>query len=184
MNNKILYLASLALLPISAFSAPTVTFEGEVTTQTCSVNVNGSTNSIVLLPTVSTSDFGTTLTTGQTAGLTPFTITVSGCAPSTTAAQPITTKFLGYNVDTASGVLGNIATTSTPASGFGIQLTKDNTGSSAVKLNGLTPVSGLSLAVGQTSASYEFGAQYYVINATGATPGKVTSVTEYTISYL
>lgn len=182
-NTKLLWVTSLMLPHLSAFAAPTVTFEGEVTAQTCSVSINGNTNSIVLLPTVSMTDFGTTLTTGQSAGLTPFTISVTGCVAPTSAAQAITTKFLGYNVDTTSGVLGNTATTNA-ATGFGIQLTTSSAGTSAVKLSGLTSVTGLSLAVGATSATYDFGARYYVINATGAKAGKVTSVAEYTVSYL
>ncbi|CAA0303997.1 Uncharacterised protein [Klebsiella oxytoca] len=85
MNTKtsiktMLALFSFAALSGSALAAtPTVTFQGEVTSQTCSVSINGETNSVVLLPTVSTADFGANLANGQTAGLTPFTVTVSGC---------------------------------------------------------------------------------------------------------
>lgn len=48
---KAALLAAIAL-PFSTMAAPTVTFQGEVTDQTCSVNINGQTNSVVLLPTV------------------------------------------------------------------------------------------------------------------------------------
>ena len=178
---KIAAIVALGILPCSAFATPTVTFEGEVTDQTCSVNINGQTNSVVMLPTVATADFGTTLANGQKAGLTPFTIAISGCtAP--TADLNINTKFLGYDVDAVTGVLGNRATANA-AVGYGIQLTGSSNGTNPVMLSGPTSVSGLVLKTSETSASYDFGAQYYVINATGAKPGKITAVAEYTLSY-
>lgn len=76
MNTQTSIKTMLTVLTFSALSAfaatPTVTFRGEVTSQTCSVSINGNTNSVVLLPTVSTADFGGTLANGQTAGLTPL----------------------------------------------------------------------------------------------------------------
>lgn len=75
---KAALLAAIAL-PFSTMAAPTVTFQGEVTDQTCSVNINGQTNSVVLMPTVAMADFGATLADGQSAGQTPFTVSVSNC---------------------------------------------------------------------------------------------------------
>lgn len=182
---RFLCLASLAVLPGYAVAAPTVTFQGEVTSQTCSVEINGQTNSVVLLPTVALTDFGSTLAAGQTAGLTPFSISVTGCTAGATAPQNISAQFLGYGVESNTGVLGNTNTGSDAASGFGIQLLSDSTGASGteVLLNGVTSVSGLVLSVGETSASHEFGARYYSLGATG-TAGKITAVAEYTLSYL
>lgn len=170
-------------LPCAGFAAQTITFVGEVTSQTCSVNINGQTNSVVMLPTVSVAEFGSTLTTGQTAGLTPFTVSVTGCTASSTASTPISTKFLGYDVDVDSGTLGNRETTDA-AVGYGIQLLTSATGGSAVMLSGVTSVAGLELAKDATSASYDFGAQYYVIDAASAQAGKISAVAEYTVSYL
>jgi len=187
MNNKLtkmFAITALAALPCSVMATPTVTFQGEVTSQTCSVEINGQTNSVVLLPTVALTDFGTTLAAGQTAGLTPFSISVTGCtAP--TADQNITTQFLGYDVDSTTGILGNTDTSSDAASGFGIQLLSDSTGNSGteVTLNGVTDVSGLVLSTGETSASHEFGARYYSLGASGSA-GKIAAVAEYTVSYL
>ncbi len=188
MNTKLAKMFAsvvLAALPCAgALAAPTVTFQGEVTSQTCSVEINGSTNSVVLLPTVALTDFGSTLAAGQTAGLTPFSISVTGCtAPA--ADQNITTQFLGYDVDSTTGVLGNRSTDSTAASGFGIQLLSDSTGDSGteVTLNGITDVAGLVLPTGETSASHEFAVRYYSLG-TGGTAGKITAVAEYTVSYL
>lgn len=177
---RFLCLASLAALPGYAAAAPTVTFQGEVTSQTCSVEINGQTNSVVLLPTVSLADFGST----QTAGLTPFTISVTGCAPAA-APQNISAQFLGYGVVSSAGVLGNINTGADAASGFGIQLLSDSTGAAGteVELNGVTSVPGLVLSANESSASHEFGARYYSLGGT-PTAGKITAVAEYTLSYL
>ncbi|QIK14984.1 type 1 fimbrial protein [Leclercia sp. 29361] len=179
---KIALAFTVVALPYSALAAPTVTFEGEVTDQTCSVNINGQTSSVVMLPTVAATEFGTTLANGQTAGLTPFTISLSGCKSSTSSTN-ITTKFLGYDVDSTTGTLGNRATTDA-ATGYGIQLTSSGTGGTPVVLSGVTSVPGLVLAANATTASYEFGAQYYVVDATTAAPGKISAVAEYTVSYL
>ncbi len=178
---KVALFVAVGVLPCAAFAAPTVTFQGEVTDQTCSVNINGQTNSVVMLPTVSTSDFGTKLANGQKAGLTPFTVSISGCtAPA--ADLNIKTKFLGYDVDASSGVLGNRATADA-AVGYGIQLTASSDGTNPVVLSGATSVDGLVLKASETSASHDFGAQYYVVDATSAQPGKITAVAEYTLSY-
>lgn len=102
---KIAIIAAFGMLPCAAFATPTVTFQGEVTDQTCSVSINGQTSSVVMLPTVATTDFGPTLANGQTAGLTPFTVSISDCTAPATDIN-IATKFLGYDVDTGSGGSG------------------------------------------------------------------------------
>lgn len=182
--NKALPLLAAIALPLPVFAAPTVTFQGEVTDQTCSVNINGQTNSIVLLPTVSMADFGASLADGQSAGTTPFTVSVSNCQAPTGGAQTISTVFLGYDVDANSGVLGNRDTSADAAKGFGIQLMDAPSAGSAIRLSGATFVPGLTLNNGDTEASYDFGARYFVIDAATAAPGKITAVAEYTLSYL
>lgn len=181
-SKKILAALVVSSLPFVAFATPTVTFEGEVTDQTCIVSINGQTNSVVMLPTVAMTEFGATLATGQSAGQTPFTVSVSGCKVDADNALPISVKFLGYDVDTSTGVLGNRATANA-AVGFGIQLMDAGTGGAPVMLNGPTSVPGLSVAAGDTSASHDFGARYYVTDAASAAPGKITAVAEYTLSY-
>lgn len=184
MNKRSLLCAMLlGALPAAALAAPTVTFEGEVTDQTCKVMINGQTNSVVLLPTVSMSEFGGSLANGQTAGLTPFTVSLTGCTAPTDAAVDIKTVFLGYDVDAATGVLGNRATANA-AKGFGIQLTeKSDDKDSGIVLSGMTPVAGLTLPKDATETEHQFGAQYFVIEASGAQAGKITAVAEYTLSY-
>ena len=170
-------LLSTALTPLIAHATPTVTFQGEVASQTCEATINGNENGTVLLPTVKTTDLATA---GSTVGATPFTISVKDCTADPDNAVEISTRFLGQQV-TDGGNLGNIATTNA-ASNVAIQLTKDSAGKNPITLNGVTNVEGLVLAKNETEASYNFGAQY-ISEAGGATAGTVTAVTEYTLSY-
>lgn len=169
-------LTTLALtLPLSVFANTTLTFQGEVTTQTCKATINGQTNSTVLLPTVSTTELNAA---GMKAGLTPFTISIADCQTDT-ADSNVTTKFLGHNV-TNSGNLGNTATVN-PAQNLTIQLTTDATGTTPIVLNGVTSVPGLVLNKGETTATHQFGAQYYAEGP--VTAGAITALVEYTLSY-
>ena len=180
---KALPLLAVVALPLPLFAAPTVTFQGEVTDQTCEVQVNGHTDSVVLLPTVSFLDFGTQLATGQSAGQTPFTVSVKNCQAPTAGPASITTNFLGYNVD-STGVLGNSYSGTDAAAGFGIQLMDSGSGGTEIRLSGVTPGKGLCLSVVQTEASYASGARYFVTDAAHATAGKSTGTADYTPSYL
>lgn len=171
------------IFPLHSFAAPTITFQGEVTDQTCSISVNGQTNSVILMPTVSTSEFGETLTNAQSAGQTAFTVSVSDCTASASSAQSISTNFLGHSVDANSGVLTNSDSSANAAEGFGVQLMDAGTNGKEVKLAGVTSVPGLTLAAGQTKTSHDYGARYYVLSAKDVKPGKITAVVEYTLSY-
>lgn len=117
---------------------------------------------------------------GATAGLTPFTISLTGCTAPVGAALNVSTAFLGHNV-TLGGNLGNTAATA-PAQNVSIQLTTTADGTTPVTLNGITPVPGLVVPVGETTATYQFGAQY-IAEGGSATPGAVLGVAEYTIVY-
>lgn len=170
-------LLAVVLLPGLAAAAPTVTFQGEVTSQTCQASINGETNSFVLLPTVPVTSFSGA---GSTAGLTPFSITISNCQAPSGADLAMKTNFLGRNV-TSAGNLGNAAT-SNKASDVEIQLTTSAAGTTPIVLNGVTAVSGLVLPQGSTSATYQFGARY-ITEGGAPTAGQVTAVAEYTVSY-
>ena len=51
--NRFLAIATMSIMVTGvANAAPTVTFQGEVTDQTCQASINGGTNGVVLLPTV------------------------------------------------------------------------------------------------------------------------------------
>lgn len=100
----VIALATLSLSYVTAANANnTVKFMGEVSTQTCAVDINGvSSNPIVLLPTVPASSLSTQ---GLTAGETTFTVNLTGCT-SESSATTVKTVFVGYNV-TSNGNLGN-----------------------------------------------------------------------------
>ncbi|WP_272539671.1 fimbrial protein [Providencia sp. PROV197] len=161
-----------------AFAAPQIIFQGEVSAQTCEPLVNGSTNSTVLLSTVRSSDL---TTAGSTSGFRPFTISLMNCTAPTDSDLNINTVFLGHNV-TANGNLGNAAPDN-EATNVALQLLDSETGTNPIILNGPTSVPGLVLGKDSTTANYKFGVQYISENG-NATPGKVTAVAEYTLSYL
>lgn len=164
------------LCSTAAMATPIVTFQGEVTSQTCEPSIAGDTNSTVMLPTVPASELSGA---GNKTGLTPFTIKVTNCQVDT-ADVHIGTKFLGHNVTTG-GNLGNLAINN-PAKNVAIELTTDATGATPIVLNGVTNVPGLVLPKGETSAEHNFGAQY-IAEGAAATAGAVTAVAEYTLSY-
>lgn len=176
-KSSLVLLTGSILISTITLAAPVVTFQGEVAAQTCQATINGQTNGIVLLPTVSVGEF---TAKNNTAGLTPFTISISGCSGKDPELK-IGTKFLGRNV-TSTGNLGNLASVS-PAKNVAIQLTQTAAGTVPVVLNGITKVDGLILPLNQASTSHQFGARYIVDEGTIPTPGAITAVAEYTISY-
>lgn len=157
-----------------AASNNTITFQGEVTAQTCSVSVNGvDANPVVLLPTVSSSDLDAS---GKTAGKTTFTLGVTGCA-SSAADIDIKTVFVANQV-TTSGNLGNTGT----ATNVELQLLKDATTTTGINLNSNVAQDGIVLKAGDTSAEHDFAVQYYATGQAG--PGSVIGSVQYAVSYL
>lgn len=188
MNRKSAFKVSLLsamLMSAPVFAASTVTFQGEVTAQTCSISINSTTNAVVLMPTIPLSDLYTASTTttaaGNSAGLTPFTISVSGCTSSTSAVT-MYPEFLGTSVDTTTFALGNTAN-SDAATGIGIALYSDATGKSQINLSGVTKGAALTLETNTTSVTATYSAKY-MATSTSIAAGKVTGVAQYTLSYL
>jgi major type 1 subunit fimbrin (pilin) len=177
MKFKILALATFCSMSVSAvIAAPVVQFVGEVSDQTCKASINSQADSTVMLATASVADLSTA---GKTSTVTPFTLKVEDCALDK-ADVAIKTTFLGYDV-TSNGNLGNQETGTNAATGVSIQITKNADGTSPITLNGPTSVPGLVLKAGQTSASYDFAAQYYA--EAPATAGVVKATAEYALSY-
>lgn len=185
---KTLIVIITAACATSAFAASdnTVRFRGEVANQTCSLDINGTEKSpIVLLPTVSLNEFkdGATITTGKTAGDTEFTINVSGCSPTKTGDNPndmetsLHIAFVGNAVTTANN-LGNTG----DAAGVSIQLTDNNipfkfTSGDLVKSS--QPVT---IADDGSVAPITYVARYYAENST-ITAGTVMASAQYAITY-
>jgi len=171
---------SMTIFSMGVVAAPsnnTISFQGEVTDETCSLVANGNaTSPIILLPTVSTSDLSKS---GDTAGATSFEMSVTGCTGSASDSgidTNISTVFAGNLVETDNGTLGNTGT----AENVTIQIL--DTKSAPIDLSSTYTADGdLTLAPGDTSATATYTAQYY---ATGApTAGTVTASLQYAISY-
>lgn len=161
------------LLPGLAFaSGNTITFQGEVAAQTCSISVNGNDASpVVLLPTVGTAQLNEA---GKVAGATTFDIGVTGCTASDDGMS-FSTVFVGNQV-TKAGNLGNTGT----AQNVELQIL-DTKGIEIDFTNGFTGNRDLVLASGQTSTNSTYTAQYFATGA--AVPGSVLSTMQYAISY-
>lgn len=174
MKKEILAGCIFSFMTVNAFAASdnTITFQGEVATETCSVTVNGNTASpIVLLPTVSTTQLSAS---GNVAGATEFEIGVTGCTGALTST-PISTVFAG-NLVTTNGNLGSTGA----ATNVEIQIL-DTTNAVIDFQSGFTGSSDLTLAPSETEASATYTAQYY---ATGvSTAGSVESSLQYAIAY-
>ncbi|MFC0398161.1 fimbrial protein [Paraburkholderia rhizosphaerae] len=167
-------LAATALAPMSANAYDgTITFNGSLSAQTCTINGNGTSakNFTVSLPTVSTSSLGSA---SSTAGRTPFNISLSSCTPGT---GNVATYFEPGNTDTSNG---NLLVNSGGAGNVEIQLL--NNDGSAIKA-GFAKDSQNSKAVALDSgaATLSYFAQYFATGAT--TPGAAVSQVNYTITY-
>ncbi len=179
MQTKIisaLLIAAAATASQGAFAVDgTITFTGNITAQTCTINGNGSgsNNFTVPLSSVSTSSL---TTAGQYANRTPFTIALTACTP---ASGNVHTYFeAGPTVDTATG---NLILASGGATNVEIGLL--NSDYSAITI-GAADASQNSKSVAISSAgaaTLKYWAQYV---ATGvATAGAANSSVMYSLVY-
>lgn len=159
----------------AALANNTITFNGEVTDQTCSVTVNGNAaNPVVLLESVSAALLQDA---GSTAGDKTFNIGITDC----TAPQgnvDVSTVFVGNGVTDGGNLLNTVNTGG--AENVALQI-KDANGD-AVDLSSPAKLSGLVLEAGATSASADFGVAYISENG-GATPGEVEGALQYAVEY-
>ncbi|MFC3627043.1 fimbrial protein [Vogesella amnigena] len=166
---KTLAIITTAILTLATAAAQasdgTITVNGSLTANTCTIN-NGTGNNITVnLPTLSTASLKSS---GQTAGSTKFSIQLSSCTA--TQAQ---TYFEAGNTIAADGNLLNAGS----AANVEVQLL--NNQGNAINLNTNTNSQQVNIAAG--AASLDYYAQYYATGQTG--PGSVTSTVKYTVSY-
>ncbi|EHX2397051.1 type 1 fimbrial protein [Salmonella enterica] len=177
-------MASLGMVTLNANAASTgtITFNGEVTSNTCDVVVDGqAADATIKLPTVSTSDLAST---GKTAGRTGFVMKLSNCVVQTQGKQDTVSAFFqsGPSVDLATGRLNN-----TVASG-GAQLVSlqllDASGNYApIKVGNASQVNdtqGVQVTNGG-EATLPYAVEYYAEGKSGA--GLVTSTVVYNLQY-
>ncbi|PZX34075.1 major type 1 subunit fimbrin (pilin) [Cupriavidus phytorum] len=179
-NNKLLaalIVAGTAMGAQSAHAADgTITFNGNITAQTCKINGNGtnSNNFQVQLPTVSTSILKSL---GDVAGQTPFNISLTECTPDT---GNVHTFFEAG--PTTDATTGNLIVEAGGAQNVQIRLLNGGTANTPIKA-GYTDQAQNSNAVALTNgaATLSYYAQYY---ATGqATAGAANSSVMYSIAY-
>lgn len=165
-------LLAAAQVNAAAASDGTITFNGELDSQTCTVSVNGgdSSNSVTL-PKVSTSLLQTA---GQTAGSTRFTIGLSECSTQTGEVYAYFEQGASVN---ANGRLNNTGT----ATNVDLQLldSEENPLNAGSTDQSTSPVTA-TLNAGAATLSY--AAQYFATAA--ATAGTVASSVTYSINYL
>lgn len=158
----------------------TITFNGEVTDVTCDISANGSTaNATVELPTVAASALSGP---DQTAGATPFDISLSGCKGTLTEAKNVAVYFEpGTNVNGA-GRLQNTITGTTGAKNVDIALYLPSNLDDPLEL-GVNPDKeyGTIAAGGSGTTTMNFVAKYYATAPAGA--GLVNSSVTYSIIY-
>ncbi|WP_207884001.1 fimbrial protein [Pseudomonas sp. 30_B] len=177
-TSKSLAMAAIIALPGIASAANTINFSGEVTDQTCSAVVNGTTDPTVVLDSVPVSSL--TGGTGKTAGETSFTLQLSGCTAPSGTEQHFTTLFQAIN-PTSAGNLTNTAASG--ATGVALQLLDAPAGTPVNLAGGAAVEAGdIVLADGQTSTTYDYAVQY-VSEEASVTPGPVLGSVTYTLRY-
>ncbi len=171
--------SALALLVMSAASQAastgTITFNGELTANTCDVIVDGQNkDATIVLPTVSTSQL---TAAAQTAGRTGFNMALSNCAGTLKTAAAFFES--GATVDTVTGRLTN--TNTTGAKNVSLQLL-DGANSAVIQAGNTNQVTKNTYAtITGASASLPYAVQYYAEGAT--TAGLVKSSVVYSIMY-
>jgi major type 1 subunit fimbrin (pilin) len=151
----------------------TITFNGQVTAQTCTIAGNGGSNNFtVTLPTVPASSLAAA---GQTAGRTPFSIALTNCTPN---SGTVHTFFeAGPTVDTTTGNLF-VATGGATNVELGLQnsdFTNIVAGAADASQNSK------SVAIASGAATLNYYVQYVATGA--ATAGAANSSIMYTMSY-
>ncbi|AUU39854.1 TPA: uroepithelial cell adherence major pilin UcaA [Proteus mirabilis] len=179
MKRKVIALATILSAAFASSSMAydgTITFTGKVVAQTCSVNTNDK-NLAVTLPTVST----TTLNeNAATAGLTPFTIHLTGCAIGMDGAQSVKTYFEpSSDIDVTTHNLKNTA--QTKADNVQVQLLNSDA-ATTIQLGTDSATQDVHpVQIDNANVNLPYFAQYY---ATGqSTAGDVKATVHYTIAY-
>ena len=166
-----------AIPAVSNAADGTITFTGAVSSQTCTINGNGSgaKDFTVALPTVST---GSLAAAGQTAGRTQFNITLSNCS---TATGNVHTFFeAGPTTDLATGNLivaeGTDSATNVQIGLLNSDFQPINTGAADASQNST------SVAIVDSAATLQYYAEY-VATGGAATAGAANTQVMYTLAY-
>lgn len=166
-------LAAMLLAPRGAQASDgTITVNGQITANTCTIN-SGTPNLTVTLPTVST----VALPSGSVAGATAVTMSYSGCSAGLTSA---TVYFeAGANVDYSTGCLKNTATTGAS----NVEVCFANTAGTAIDLGKPSGSQGMTAATLSSGAGTGTFLVRYAAATAAATAGTYTSQVTYSVVY-
>lgn len=175
MNKTLLSTALVAVVAAIGFAptaqaAPasgTITINGTVLADTCTVDVNGGT--AVTLPSVMTSALATA---GAKTGDTAFNIKLAACDANAIKA---TMAFNGSNIDSTTGYLNNTGS----ATNVKVELLNAASASINTSTNNNAPVITLANGIGSTSLT----ARYVAVGG-AATAGLVQTSVGFTLTYL
>ena len=169
-------LGTVAFLPAAraAANSGTINITGKVVADTCQLNVNGTKNGSVVLPTVTTATLNAAV--GATAGATAFNLTLTNCDTTATSAS------LNFTTGTNNAADGNLTNTGTAGSNVEVQLLNGGTGGSVINVasNNNAPAN-VALTSG-SSSTIAMAAQYYT-KATTVVAGTVSTNATVTFSY-
>lgn len=178
--NKLFIAASVMATLVSSISVAqaadtgTITFNGDLIAATCNVAVGGgTTNAIVTLPSVNTSNLAAA---AQTAGLTGFNMTLSGCGATPATASAYFESGTGVNA-----VNGNLLNTGA-ATNVELQLLDGSNNFTPIKAGDAGQINATQYVnVASGTATLPYAVQYYATGLTGA--GSVTSTVTYALQY-
>jgi len=177
MQGKILWLALAVCTGFaSSVSAQigTLTFSGKITASGCTAHVNGGNSNATV--TILGVDASWLPNVGSTVGLTPFTISVTGCNNTVTK---VWSYFSGGNAVASTGRLSN-TTGMGRATGVELQLT--NATGTPFAVAGLpTTVTGANPNLAAGAASMDYGVRYY--RSGTITAGTVVSTVQYDLQF-
>ncbi|EPT7678260.1 fimbrial protein [Escherichia coli] len=175
-------MAALGMVTLNANAASTgtITFNGEVTSNTCDVVVDGqAADATIKLPTVSTSDLAST---GKTAGRTGFVMKLSDCVVQTQGKQDTVSAFFqsGPSVNLSTGRLNN--TDQSGAGNVSLQLLDVTGNYQPIKVGNTSQVTGTAgVKIANNQATLPYAVEYYAEGQ--STAGAVTSTVVYNLQY-
>lgn len=163
----------LGLYSAGAMAADgTITINGNIVANTCTITGTSGKNVTVTLPTVGTAALATA---GQTAGATPFAISLSSCPAGLNKAQ---TRFeVGPTVDPATGNLLN-STASGSATNVEVQLLNNT----FQAINVTTNTNSQLVPISSGAATMNYYAQY-IATGGASTAGTVSTSVQYSMTY-
>ncbi|MCU6666291.1 fimbrial protein [Silvania hatchlandensis] len=174
----------LALIISSAFITATsaadgiITINGKITDTTCTISVNGDNkDTTVTLPTVSSTSLSAI---GQTAGTTPFNISLSNCSGA--SLRTASTYFEpGTYVDNENGRLNVDSTADDAATNVQVQLLNSNMNPIVVGASVANGQNDVPIDISGGNGVLNYYAQYYATGSSQA--GAVTTQVDYTMIY-